>query len=310
MARETTVIDRSPNNLPDDLSAKIVNLVPGQVVRIKLNPLKFKKVKMISGTTDNMDVPKQNGMVSRAGNIGIASHWDVLWNGKRIPCGFFYGYDGSDTPIFRPLKFNFGSDLYLHGNNPEHNETYRLLQIHPQYRNRITGPPSPMWVCELDIAEAASASEVERFLKDSEARTRVANLNQDELNILMSSARYGIGFKNRPDAMDNSTVARGILIKEMSSKEGQSGMAKMIENMEKVKRIANIHDALTNATIMIAGKDLVGIDGKVICSFKEPHKSNSKEANHEEQAIWLYEKTKELPEIEETIAAFKANRKR
>ena len=60
MARETTIIDRRPNQIPADLQEKIVQLQPGQVVRIKLNSLKFKKVNINDKSLNSIEIKKSN----------------------------------------------------------------------------------------------------------------------------------------------------------------------------------------------------------------------------------------------------------
>lgn len=306
MARETTIIDRRPNQIPEDLEEKIQKLEPGQVVRIKLNPLKFRKVKMISGTSDNMDIPKQSGMVPRAGNIGIAAHWDLLWGGKRIPCGFFDGYDTADNPIYKPLKFNFGADMFLYGDKPEHQEIYRLLQIHPQYKNRVSGPVANAWVCELDIAEAASSTALDEFLYETKVKTRVANLNQDELNILVSPAMFGTGFLNRPDAVNNSTVARGIILTELMKSGGLKKVDGLIGKMDKAKELLVFQDFFANKKLTLVGKGLFDEKGGEIHTFSDSFKGN----NAEEQALFLYDKGKDIPAVKEAIEAIKAYKKK
>lgn len=253
-----------------------------------------------------MDVPKQSGMVSRTGNIGIAAHWDLLWNGKRIPCGFFQGYDQNDQPIYKPLKFNYGADKFLYGDNPEDCNVYELLQVHPQYKNRVSGPPSKQWVCELDIAEAVSSSEVDKFLARQKVENRVANLNQTELDVLMETAKYGMGFLSRPDAKDNSTVARSIIVSELLKAGGAKRVGDLIEKMDKALEIATLHDIFSNQKLTLVGRDLFDEKAVKIHSFTDSFKGQ----NAEEQAIWLYEKMGKIVAIKEAIEAIKAYKKK
>jgi hypothetical protein len=281
-------------------------LVEGQVVRIKLNPIKFGNFKMASGTSDNMEKPKHVGMVNVVGNIGIAARWEVVFDGKRFPCGFYTETDAQGTPVFKPLKFNRGKDMFLYGGVPEHEQIYELLQVHPEYKNRISGPPSKMWTCELDIAEAVSSSEVDKFLLKNKTDNRVANLNQDELNILMSTAKYGMGFLSRPDALDNSTVARGIVLGELLKAGGYDKVGKFLDSVDKAKSIGVLHDIFANQKFVLMGKDLLDEKGNPIHSFKDSFKGT----NHEEAAIWLAEKMGDNIAIKEAILAIKEQKKK
>lgn len=299
MARSVTVVDKSPNQFPQSLEDKIARIPEGQVIRLKLNPEKYKKVRMASGTSMDMNRPKHVQNVNKAGSIGIAAHWDVLWEGRKIPCGFFQGYDGAENPIFKPLKFNYGNDVFLYGDNPEHQDIYRLLQVHPQYRQRVTGPQPKAWVCEQDVAEAASSQELERFLFRSNIDSRVANLTQTELDILISAASYGTGFLNRPDAAGNAIVARGILVGELSKADGYAKISALLEKMDRVKEIATYQTFFADKKLSLMGKELYDEKGEKVTSFREPFAG--KDAL--EAATFLYDKGRDIPAVKESIQA-------
>lgn len=307
MAKQNVVfIDNRPNQIPEELKAKMKKLEAGQVVRIKLNRLKFGSFKMASGTSENMEKPKKTGMVEVVGNIGIAARWEIVSEGKRIPCGFFTETDAQGEPVYKPFKLNRGADKFLYGGNPEHEQLFELLQVHPQFKNRVNGPPSKMWVCELDVPESASISDIEKFNIRNKVESRIAGLNQDELNILMSTARYGMGFLARPDANDNSTIARGIVIAESQKQGGIQRMAALIESMDKVKDIVALHDIFSNQKLLLVGKDLKDEKGVNVHTFGEQFKG----IDPEEQAIWLYDKGMKIPAVKEAIEAIKAYKKK
>jgi hypothetical protein len=308
MAKQNVVfIDNRPNQIPDELKAKMKKLEEGQVVRIKLNRLKFGIHKMALYTSENPEKPKVNpSMVEVAGNIGIAARWEFVWDNKRIPCGFYTETDAQGEPAFKPLKFNRGADKFLYGGNPEHEQIYELLQVHPQYRNRVNGPASKMWICELDIPESASMSDIEKFNARNKVESRISSLNQDELNILMSNARYEMGFLSRPDAIDNSTLARGIVISESAKTGGIQRVAVLLENMDRVKEILQLHDIFSNQKFTLVGNKLFDEKGGEIHTFTDSFKGN----NAEEQAIWLHPKMLKVPAVKEAAEAIKAYKKK
>jgi len=111
-----TIINHEFNRIPDELEKRIKPLLPGQTIKIKLNPRLKKTVRMQTGKQYS-ETPDHSGKVEKSGGIMLTQHWPIMWNGQPIQCGFVTGLDGQNNATFARIFFNPYGEIIINGDN-------------------------------------------------------------------------------------------------------------------------------------------------------------------------------------------------
>jgi hypothetical protein len=288
------------NLWPAEVEEKLINLEPGQVVKVRLNPNLWFTVFEQKGTSQDPNRPISSGMVKKIGQHGIPSPWTIRWNRAPIQVGFLEGYDVNGNARFSKPLFNEQGELVFNGDRVGDRERFFVLQLHPQMRyDPLSGMERKNWKFEIVDADKDSTGITQNFEAKLALLNKIKDLDDASLSILTKSSLHERIFLNRPDLLGKNKAIRAILIKKVE--DGQlKDVYQMLKDLEDVNKIELVYDALVAKKLLVTEKELMRYDGKKIITFAEEISI----PNFEIAAVNIYKFAAHSPEFQEDAIEF------
>jgi hypothetical protein len=288
------------NLWPAEVEEKLINLEPGQVVKVRLNPNLWFTVFEQKGTSQDPNRAISSGMVKKIGQHGIPSPWTIRWNRAPIQVGFLEGYDVNGNARFSKPLFNEQGELVFNGDRVGDRERFFVLQLHPQMRyDPLSGMERKNWKFEIVDADKDSTGITQNFEAKLALLNKIKDLDDASLSILTKSSLHERIFLNRPDLLGKNKATRAILIKKVE--DGQlKDVYQMLKDLEDVNKIELVYDALVAKKLLVTEKELMRYDGKKIITFAEEISI----PNFEIAAVNIYKFAAHSPEFQEDAIEF------
>ncbi len=288
------------NTWPEEMEAKLTELEPGEIVKVRLNPALWFNVFEQRGTSNDYNRPTASGMVKKIGQHGIPSPWTIRYNRQPYQIGFLEGYDTQGTARYSKPLFNEQGEITFNGDRVGDRERFFVIQLHPQMRiDPLTGLERKTWKFEIVDAEKESTGITQNFEAKLTLLNKIKDLNEQSLNTLMKPSLYGRSFYSKADLVGKPKAARAILVKQVE--EGRlKDVNEMLKNLEEVNKIGLVYDALVAKKLICTETKLLRYDGLEICTFAEEISI----PNMEEAAINIFKYASHLPAFEEKVIEF------
>lgn len=288
------------NSWPQEVEAKLIELQPGDIVKVRLNPALWFNVFEQKGTSNDYNRPTSSGMVKKIGQHGIPSPWTIRWERQPFQIGFLEGYDAQGTPRYTHPLFNEQGEIVFNGDKVGDRERFFVIQLHPQMKtDPLTGLERRAWKFEIVDAERESTGITQNFEAKLALLNKIKDLNEQSLNTLMKPAVYGRSFYSKPDLVGKPKASRAILVKQVE--EGKlKEVNDMLKALDEVNRIGLVYDALVAKKLICTETKLLRYDGLEICTFAEEISI----PNMEEAAINIFKYASHLPVFEEKVIEF------
>jgi hypothetical protein len=257
------------NTWPEEVEAKLIELQPGEIVKVRLNPILWFNVLEQRGTSNDYNRPTSSGMVKRIGQHGIPSPWTIRWNRQPFQIGFLEGYDANGTARYYHPIFSGQGEIVFDGDRVGDKERFFVIQLHPQMRiDPLSGLERTNWKFEIVDAEKESTGITENFEAKLSLLNKIKDLDEYSLSILCKAMMHDRGFLNRPDLVGKSKAIRAVIIKMVE--EGRlKAVQQMFKDLEEVSKIELVYDALVAKKLLVTEKELMRYDGKKIITFAE-----------------------------------------
>ena len=257
------------NTWPEEVEAKLIELQPGEIVKVRLNPILWFNVLEQRGTSNDYNRPTSSGMVKRIGQHGIPSPWTIRWNRQPFQIGFLEGYDSNGTARYYHPIFSGQGEIVFDGDRVGDKERFFVIQLHPQMRiDPLSGLERTNWKFEIVDAEKESTGITENFEAKLSLLNKIKDLDEYSLSILCKAMMHDRGFLNRPDLVGKSKAIRAVIIKMVE--EGRlKAVQQMFKDLEEVSKIELVYDALVAKKLLVTEKELMRYDGKKIITFAE-----------------------------------------
>lgn len=288
------------NTWPEEVEANLIELQPGEIVKVRLNPVLWFNVLEQRGTSNDYNRPTSQGMVKKVGQHGIPSPWTIRYNRQPFQIGFLEGYDAQGVARYSKPLFSDQGELVFNGDRVGDRERFFVIQLHPQMRiDPLTGLERQNWKFEIVDAEKESLGITENFEAKLALLNKIKDLNEQSLNTLMKSSVYGRVFFHKPDLIGKTKASRAVLVKKVE--EGRlKDVNEMLKNLEEVNKIGLVYDALVAKKLICTETKLLRYDGLEICTFAEEISI----PNMEEAAINIFKYASHLPVFEEKVIEF------
>jgi hypothetical protein len=288
------------NTWPEEVEAKLIELQPGDIVKVRLNPALWFTVLEQRGTSNDYNRPVSSGMVRKIGQHGIPSPWTIRYNRQPFQIGFLEGYDANGVARYNHPLFSEQGELTFNGDRVGDRESFFVIQLHPQMRiDPLTGLERRNWKFEIVDAEKESTGITQNFEAKLSLLNKIKDLNEQSLNTLMKSSVYGRSFYSKPDLVGKPKAARAVLVKMVE--EGRLKEANdVLKALDEVNKIGLVYDALVAKKLICTETKLLRYDGLEICTFAEEISI----PNMEEAAINIFKYASHLPVFEEKVIEF------
>jgi hypothetical protein len=288
------------NTWPEEVEANLIELQPGEIVKVRLNPVLWFNVLEQRGTSSDYNRPTSSGMVKKIGQHGIPSPWTIRYNRQPFQIGFLEGYDAQGVARYSKPLFSDQGELTFNGDRVGDRERFFVIQLHPQMKtDPLTGLERRNWKFEIVDAEKESTGITENFEAKLALLNKIKDLNEQSLNTLMKSSVYGRVFFHKPDLIGKTKASRAVLVKKVE--EGRlKDVNEMLKNLEEVNKIGLVYDALVAKKLICTETKLLRYDGLEICTFAEEISI----PNMEEAAINIFKYASHLPVFEEKVIEF------
>jgi hypothetical protein len=288
------------NTWPKEVEDKLMDLQPGEIVKVRLNPSKWRTVMEQRGTSQDMQRPVSSGMVRKVGEHGIPSPWTVRFDRIPYQIGFLEGYDVNGNARYTHPVFNQNGELVFNGDRVGDRERFMVIQLHPQMRmDPISGLERNPWKFEIVDTEKESTGITQNFEVKLALLNRVKDLNESSLNTLVSAGMYERSFLGRPDLEGKAKSSRAILIKMVEDGKFRE-LNELLKKLDDINKIAIVHDALNNKKLICTEAKLMRYDGREICTFAEPISM----PNNEVAAINAFRYAAHEPDFEKHVIDF------
>ena len=288
------------NTWPEEMEAKLIELQPGDIVKVRLNPGLWFNVFEQRGTSNDYNRPTSSGMVKKIGQHGIPSPWTIRYNRQPFQIGFLEGYDTQGVARYSHPLFNEQGEMTFNGDRVGDRERFFVVQLHPQMRiDPLTGLERKTWKFEIVDAEKESTGITENFEAKLALLNKIKDLNEQSLNTLMKSSVYGRVFFHKPDLIGKTKASRAVLVKKVE--EGRlKEVNDMLKTLDEVNKIGLVYDGLVAKKLICTETKLLRYDGLEICTFAEEISI----PNMEEAAINIFKYASHLPAFEEKVIEF------
>jgi hypothetical protein len=288
------------NTWPEEVEAKLIELQPGDIVKVRLNPVLWFNVLEQRGTSNDYSRPTSSGMVKKVGQHGIPSPWTIRYNRQPFQIGFLEGYDAQGSARYHHPLFSDQGEMTFIGDRVGDREKFFVIQLHPQMRiDPITGLERMNWKFEIVDAEKESTGITENFEAKLVLLNKIKDLNEQSLNTLMKPSMYGRSFYNKPEFVGKTKASRAVLVKKVE--EGRlKEVNDMLKSLDEVNKIALVYDSLVAKKLICTETKLLRYDGLEICTFAEEISI----PNMEEAAINIFKYASHLPAFEEKVIEF------
>lgn len=288
------------NTWPEEVEAKLIELQPGDIVKVRLNPNLWFNVLEQRGTSQDYNRPTSSGMVKKIGQHGIPSPWTIRWERQPFQIGFLEGYDAQGSPRYSHPLFSDQGEMTFDGDRVGDRERFFVIQLHPQMKtDPLTGLERRNWKFEIVDAEKESTGITQNFEAKLALLNKIKDLNEQSLCTLMKPMVYGRTFYGKADLVGKPKAARAILVKQVE--EGRlKEVNDMLKALDDVNRIGLVYDALVAKKLICTETKLLRYDGLEICTFAEEISI----PNMEEAAINIFKYASHLPVFEEKVIEF------
>jgi hypothetical protein len=288
------------NTWPEEVEAKLIELEPGEIVKVRLNPALWFNVLEQRGTSNDYNRPTSSGMVKKVGQHGIPSPWTIRYNRQPFQIGFLEGYDAQGVARYSKPLFSDQGELVFNGDRVGDRERFFVIQLHPQMRiDPLTGLERMNWKFEIVDAEKESTGITENFEAKLALLNKIKDLNEQSLNTLMKSSVYGRTFFHKPDLIGKTKASRAVLVKKVE--EGRlKEVNDILKALDEVNKIGLVYDGLVAKKLICTETKLLRYDGLEICTFAEEISI----PNMEEAAINIFKYASHLPAFEEKVIEF------
>jgi hypothetical protein len=288
------------NAWPEEVEAKLIELQPGDIVKVRLNPALWFNVFEQRGTSNDYNRPTSSGMVKKIGQHGIPSPWTIRYNRQPFQIGFLEGYDTQGVARYSSPLFSEQAEMTFNGDRVGDRERFFVIQLHPQMRfDPLSGLERRNWKFEIVDAEKESTGITENFEAKLSLLNKIKDLNEQSLNTLMKPSVYGRSFYSKADLAGKPKAARAVLVKQVE--EGRlKDVNEMLKNLDEVNKIGLVYDALVAKKLICTETKLLRYDGLEICTFAEEISI----PNMEEAAINIFKYASHLPVFEEKVIEF------
>jgi hypothetical protein len=288
------------NTWPEEVEAKLIELQPGDIVKVRLNPNLWFNVLEQRGTSQDYSRPTSSGMVKKIGQHGIPSPWTIRWERQPFQVGFLEGYDAQGNARYTHPLFNEQGEMTFNGDVVGDRERFFVIQLHPQMKtDPLTGLERRAWKFEIVDAEKESTGITQNFEAKLALLNKIKDLNEQSLNTLMKPIVYGRTFYSRADLVGKPKSARAILVKQVE--EGRiKEVNDKLKALDEVNKIGLVYDALVAKKLICTETKLLRYDGLEICTFAEEISI----PNSEEAAINIFKYASHLPVFEEKVIEF------
>jgi len=218
------------NTWPEEVEAKLIELQPGEIIKVRLNPVLWFNVLEQRGTSNDYNRPTSSGMVKKIGQHGIPSPWTIRYNRQPYQIGFLEGYDAQGVARYTKPLFSDQGELVFNGDRVGDRERFFVIQLHPQMKtDPLTGLERMNWKFEIVDAEKESTGITENFEAKLALLNKIKDLNEQSLNTLMKSSVYGRVFFHKPDLIGKTKASRAVLVKKV-----EEGRLKEVNDMLKI----------------------------------------------------------------------------
>jgi hypothetical protein len=287
------------NTWPEEVEAKLIELQPGDIVKVRLNPALWFTVLEQRGTSNDYNRPVSSGMVRKIGQHGIPSPWTIRHNRQPFQIGFLEGYDANGVARYNHPLFS-EQEITFNGDRVGDRESFFVIQLHPQMRiDPLTGLERRNWKFEIVDAEKESTGITQNFEAKLALLNKIKDLNEQSLNTLMKSSVYGRSFFSKPDLVGKPKASRAVLVKMVE--EGKlKEVNDTLKALDEVNKIGLVYDALVAKKLICTETKLLRYDGLEICTFAEEISI----PNSEEAAINIFKYASHLPVFEEKVIEF------
>ena len=288
------------NTWPEEVEAKLIDLQPGEVIKVRLNPNLWINVLEQRGTSTDYNRPTSSGMVKKVGIHGVQSPFTIRWGRQPFQVGFLEGYDSSGTPRYNNPWFSEQGEMTFNGDRVGDRERFFVMQLHPQMRiDPLSGLERRGWKFEIVDAEKESTGITQNFEAKLALLNKIKDLNEQSLNTLMKPSVYGRTFYGKADLAGKPKAARAVLVKQVE--DGRlKDVNEMLKNLDEVNKIGLVYDGLVAKKLICTETKLLRYDGLEICTFAEEISI----PNMEEAAINIFKYASHLPAFEEKVIEF------
>lgn len=259
-----TIINHEINRIPEELENRIKPLLPGQTIKITINPSKKKPVRMQTGREHETN-PDTNTKIRKSGAVMLTQHWEIMFNGVPIKCGYVTGLDGQNNPKFAKIFFNPYGEIIINGDNGPDRDFYRLWQLSPNNRwnvinwDEALGAPKQarQWIGQ-DVDPSKERSDlfnVEQYKFGIMTKVMTTLSDADVCKLMAKDAPYGYVLYAQPYLENDAKSARAFIVERLNKGPGLNGYKEaeqMMSNLEKIIDISTIH-----AAIVPTGEDVL-----------------------------------------------------
>lgn len=291
------VLVREYNNFPEDFKNSLRTLMPGEVVKVKLNPTLWGKVKETQFANMNSDTPiagRINVVTERTATRWLPCPWSVNTGKGVIQVGFLQGYNTVDnSPMWRD-RFFVNGEMVFDGNIGVDVEDFYALQVHPECRK--PDGSGKFWKFYIDNPEESAENNIKKIEWRNNVQNRMLALTDDQLKKLASNNIYGRTFLNLPTHNTPKSI-RGYLANLLSNDAGYVRVNSLINNLSEVQEIDLIERALNNGKLICSDHNLKRSDNFTLCSFAQPL-----EGNTAAKATKIYELYKQNPQWKNDVS--------
>lgn len=288
------------NSWPEEVEAKLIELQPGEIIKVRLNPNLWFNVLEQRGTSNDYNRPTSSGMVKKIGQHGIPSPWTIRWDRQPFQIGFLEGYDAQGTPRYTHPLFNDQGEMTFNGDVVGDKERFFVIQLHPQMRiDPLTGLERRAWKFEIVDAEKESTGITQNFEAKLALLNKIKDLDEYSLNILCKPSVHDRSFLGRLDLTGKVKATRAVLIK-MVEDGNTKRVHQMLKDLEDVSKIELVYDALVAKKLLVTEKDLMRYDGKKIITFAEEISI----PNFETAAVNIFKYAAHSQEFQEDVIEF------
>jgi hypothetical protein len=288
------------NTWPQEVQEKLIELQPGDIVKVRLNPNLWLNVLEQRGTSQDYNRPTSSGMVKKIGLHGVSSPFTIRWERQPFQVGFLEGYNASGEPIYSNPWFNEQGEMTFNGDRVGDRESFFVMQLHPQMRfDPLSGLERRKWKFEIVDVEKESTGITQNFEAKLSLLNKIKDLDESSLNTLTKATLHERNFLARPDLVGKTKAIRALLIKMVE--EGKLKNAQqMMKDLEDVNKIELVYDSLLSKKLLVTEKELMRYDGKKIITFAEEISI----PNFETAAVNIYKYAAHSPEFQAEAIEF------
>jgi len=257
------------NTWPEEVESKLISLEPGEIIKVRLNPSKWKTVFEQRGTSQDMNRPMSSGTVRKVGQHGIPSPWTIRYERQPYQVGFLEGYDVNGIARYNHPVFNEEGEMTFNGDRVGDREKFFVIQLHPQMKiDPLTGLERGNWKFEIIDAENDSTGITQNFEIKLALLNKIKDLDEASLNILMKPVMYERSFLGMPDLNNKPKAARAVLVKKVEAGAIKE-VNELLKSLDEVNRIGLVYDGLISKKLICSETKLMRYDGLEICTFAE-----------------------------------------